>query len=225
MFKQMCEIIPEQESENFKIVHHTATEEDVRFLKLRDAIQGMSEYEDFGENTYLELRDKQKMFHNIIMSDTPMEFRTNKSFIEHANGKVLIGGLGIGAVLLLIQDKPEVESIIVVEKFKEVIDMVAPHLPLNNKVEIINADILEFKTNEKFDTIYFDIWSEICGDNYADMKKLHRKFRSRLNKDNPKNWMDSWRRIDCMRLDYRDKAYVRNFERINKNIFDEVKAQ
>jgi hypothetical protein len=56
------------------------------------------------------------------------------------------------------------------------------------------------------------------------MKKLHRKFRGKLNKDNPKNWMDSWRRIDCMRSDYRDRAYVRNFERIHRNIFDEVKA-
>jgi spermidine synthase len=201
-FKEMSKLIPEQESENFKIVHSVPTAQDIRFLKLRDAVQGKREYEGFEEGTYLELKTKSGMFSNVVMSDTPMELRTNLDAIYNSNGDILIGGLGIGAILLLIQEKPEVKSIIVIEKYKEIIDMVKPFLPLNEKVKIIEADIFEWlpEKDHKFDTIYFDIWNSICSDNLEDMKILKKRFRKFLNKENPKNWVGCWREYDCRRL-------------------------
>jgi len=197
-FKQMSQIIPEQETENFKVVHHLATAEDVRRCKMFDR---KGEYSDFKEGTYVELKTKKSLFSNIVMSDTPMELRTNLEAIYNSNGNVLIGGLGIGAILLLIQEKPEVKSIIVIEKYKEIIEMIKPNLSLNEKVTIIQGDIFEWipEENTKFDTIYFDIWNNICGDNYSEMKELKKRFRKFLNKENENKWIGYWREEDCRR--------------------------
>ena len=199
-FKQMYKLIPEQESKNFKIVHHVATNDDVQRCKLFD-LRG--EYSEFKEGTYLELKTKDSSFFNIVMSDTPMELRTNSEIICKAEGNVLIGGLGIGAILLLIQEKPEVNSIIVIEKHKEIIEMVKPFLPLNNIVKIIEGDLFEWipKIDNKFDIIYLDIWNNVCSDNLRDMNILRKRFKKFLNKEKNRNtWIGCWREEDCRRL-------------------------
>lgn len=131
----------------------------------------------------------------VVMSDTDMEKRTNANFVGNAHGKVLIGGLGIGLILLAIQDKPEVEKIVVVEKHHEVIDLIKDQLPLNNKVEIVNADVWEYESTEKFNTIYMDIWNYINTDVYQEsMKPLmarYRKFLVSKNEDNDR-FIDCW---------------------------------
>lgn len=130
----------------------------------------------------------------VVMSDTDMEKRTNANFVRNAHGKVLIGGLGIGLILLAIQDNTEVEKIVVVEKHKEVIDLVKDQLPLNEKVEVVNADVWEYTPTEKFNTIYMDIWNYINTDVYRDsMKPLIARYRKFLV---PKR-EDSNRFIDC----------------------------
>ena len=114
-----------------------------------------------------------------VMSDTPMEKRTNAKFVENAHGDILVGGLGIGMILLAIQDKKEVKSITVVEKSPEVIEMVASQLPLNEKVTIVNADVFTWKPSkgQKFDCVYMDIWDSINSDVYhEEMKPLKRKY-------------------------------------------------
>lgn len=68
-------------------------------------------------------------------------------------------------------------------------------------VTIVQGDIFTYETTAKFDTIYFDIWDNICGDNWDGMKRLHRKFRSKLRKG---GWMSSWRKEDCQHLARRD---------------------
>lgn len=143
-----------------------------------------------------------RLVHNgsVVMSDTDMEKRTNANFVRNAHGKVLIGGLGIGLILLAIQDKPEVEKIVVVEKHKEVIELVKDQLPLNGKVEIINADVFEYMPQEKFNTIYMDIWNFINTDVYRDsMKPLivrYRKFLVPKQEDNNR-FIDCWCRNEA----------------------------
>ena len=68
---------------------------------------------------------------------------TNMDFCCNAYGDVLIGGLGIGMIILAIQDKSKVKSITVIEKNQEVIDIIAPQLKFNDKVKIICADVFE----------------------------------------------------------------------------------
>lgn len=113
---------------------------------------------------------------NLVMSETPMEHRTNSDFVAHAHGDILIGGLGLGMIILPIQDKEEVTSITVIEKSIDVIAAVSKQLPLNSKVRIICADAFDWKPDRKFDCVYMDIWGDICEDNYDDMKKLKRKY-------------------------------------------------
>ena len=88
------------------------------------------------------------------------------------------GGLGIGLIIMAIQDKPEVHSITVVEKSQEVIDMIATQLPLNEKVKIIQADVFCWKPERgvRYDTIYMDIWPWLDDRTYQEeMLPLKRK--------------------------------------------------
>lgn len=136
----------------------------------------------------------------VVMSDTDMEKRTNAKFVANAHGNVLIGGLGIGMILLAIQDKSNVDRIVVVEKSKEVIGLVKDQLPLNDKVEIVNADVWEYTPLCKFNTIYLDIWNYINTDVYRDsMKPLisrYRKFLVAKELDN-KRFIDCWCRLEA----------------------------
>lgn len=131
---------------------------------------------------------------SIVMSDTEMEKRTNSAFVINAHGNVLIGGLGIGLILLAIQDKEEVDQITVVEKNMEVIELVGSQLPLNSKVHIVHDDIFEYKPLFKYNTIYMDIWNYINSDVYQrEMKPLISRYRRYLV---PKS-EDESRYIDC----------------------------
>jgi hypothetical protein len=127
----------------------------------------------------------------LVMSDTAMERITNREFIKNANGRVLIGGLGIGLILQSILDKPEVTEVVVIEKYQDVIDLVADKFT-SPKLKIICADIFEHEIpkTEKFDTIYFDIWADLNTENLKEMKVLHTRFRK--NKANKDSYMDSW---------------------------------
>lgn len=130
----------------------------------------------------------------VVMSNTDMEKRTNYSFVINAHGNVLIGGLGIGLIILAIQDKEEVKQITVVEKNKEVIELVGNQLPLNSKVHIVHDDVFEYKPLFKYNTIYMDIWNYINSDVYQrEMKPLISRYRRYLV---PKS-EDENRYIDC----------------------------
>ena len=131
-----------------------------------------------------------------VMSNTPMEQRTNADFVRRAHGDILIGGLGLGMILLAIQDKPEVKSITVVEYSPEIMQMVLPQLPLNSKVKVIQGNIFEWVPSRgtKYDVIYFDIWNYVNSDVYEEMKILKNKFKGRLRskKENPNRFMSCW---------------------------------
>ncbi len=132
----------------------------------------------------------------LMMSDTDMEVNTNADFVENANGRVMIAGLGIGLILHKIAHKVitgEITEIVVYEKFQDVIDLVSPFykdLPVTYK----NEDILEYlpPRGENYDTIYFDIWPEIADTNLDEISMLHIRWKGRKNKSNPKSWMGSW---------------------------------
>jgi len=197
-FPKMCEILEPTKGEEFEITHYELTEGELKFYRLRDLINRRREHLGQKPGTIVQLRNK---CGSIMMADSEMERRTNSYFLWEANGDVLIGGLGLGMVLLAVQEKEEVNSVTAVEIHQEIIDLVVPQLPLNGKVTIVHGDIFEWYPPKgvKYDTIYFDIWDNICGDNYEEMKKLHRRFARRLNRDNPNCWMSCWRYKDTKR--------------------------
>jgi spermidine synthase len=114
------------------------------------------------------------------MSDTPFEWDTCREFVWQARGDVLIAGLGLGMVLLAVQAKERVTSITVLEKDPDVMALVAPQLPLNSKVRIVQADVFKWQRSrgQKFDTLWFDIWADICGDNARDFPRLRALYKT-----------------------------------------------
>lgn len=129
----------------------------------------------------------------LMMSDTPFERRTNEDFVENAKGHVMIAGLGIGLILEALKPKiesGEVKDIVVYEKYQDVIDLVGPlykDMPLTIRCE----DILEYKPkkDERYDTIYFDIWPSVGDENLKEMAMLHQRWKTRKEKG---GWMNSW---------------------------------
>lgn len=127
----------------------------------------------------------------VVMSDTYNEQRSNREIVREARGSVLIAGLGMGMILHPILASKDVRSVLVVEKERDVIDLIRPTLPASDKLSILCADIFEWQPlpGAKWDVIYFDIWADICTDNLPQIAKLHQRFKSRKT---PGGWMNSW---------------------------------
>ena len=180
LYKNMAEIIKPREGERFKV--------DTFNMPKYDWYNGIH------AGDYARLVDKES--HQCVMSDTQMEQYTNRDFVLAAHGRVLIGGLGIGMVLLAIQDKPEVSEILVVEKYQEVIDLVKDQLPLNEKVTIVAGDIFDYVPDGKFNTIYLDIWNS-ANDRQIyerEQKPLRMRYRKYLvsKAEDACRWIDCW---------------------------------
>lgn len=143
---------------------------------------------------------KLEVGHELMMTDTQMEQRTNAEFVRRAHGNVLIAGLGIGMIVAATIDKPEVRSITVVEKYQDVIDLVSPHFP---GIDCVCADIRSWRpaTERRFNTIYFDIWPSICGDNLVEIYALERAFRKYLDRSDPDRWMASWQKAHLQQVE------------------------
>jgi hypothetical protein len=126
----------------------------------------------------------------LFMTDAEFELETNELFVSKAKGDVLIAGLGIGLILAPVISKDTVKSVTVIENNLDVINLVYPQYD-SPKLGIVNQDIFFFKParGQKFDTIYFDIWPNICSDYCLEITKLKSRFRTDLAKD---GWMGAW---------------------------------
>lgn len=123
-----------------------------------------------------------------MMTDAEFERQTNIDAILQARGDALIAGLGIGLILQSFIDN--CTSVTVIEKERDVIDLVAAAYPT---VTVIHADIFDWSPSRKakplFDVIYFDIWADVCEDDLQEARKLHRKFKPFLREG---GYMESW---------------------------------
>ena len=173
----------------------TLTKEQVKHEQIMAAFHGGFAYADVfdlkpGKYARLVVDGK------TMMSTTQMELRTNTEFVRAAHGRVLVAGLGLGLILKAIEQKPEVKSIMVLEKYASVIKVVKDRLKLGPKVTVLLADAhwpLAFEKGTLFETIYFDIWPGVCGDNWEEMKRLKAWYRKWLNKEDENRWMGAWR--------------------------------
>lgn len=187
-FPRMVDLVPQDKKGVARVDHFTFNRDQAQHATFMGQING-----DFWarveEGKYARLIVREK----TVMSDTLMERLSNQDVRDNANGRVLIAGLGLGMILHPIVSKPEVTSITVFEKEQDVIDLIAPTLP-KQKIEVIRGDIFDYKpaTSEKFDTIYFDIWPSRDLENLNEIRKLHNFWKFRVNRANPKCWMNSW---------------------------------
>lgn len=138
----------------------------------------------------------------VVMSNTPDEIRDFSHFTRKAYGNILINGLGLGCVVKVLLEKPEVTKITVIEKSEDVIKLVSPYFT-DARLTIINADAFQYspEKGERFDFVWHDIWDYITADNLPEMAKLHRKYGRRTN------WQDSWAKPQCQRHANQNKRY------------------
>jgi len=192
--------IPKGESGDWKVSKFTVSQHDADIFNVTVGFHRYIEPGEYYKLTYKGL---------TVMSNTPSEIRDHIDFIRRATGNVLINGLGLGMCVAAILDTQRVETVIVIEKSQDVIDLVGAHIK-DDRVRIIHADALEYKPRFafRFDAVWHDIWSTICSDNVPEMIKLHRKYGRHTN------WQGSWARKECELLHRREQQEARQMRTI-----------
>lgn len=148
---------------------------------------------------------KEKLKTTTVMSDTKFELSSNRRFLYHSNGDVLVAGMGIGMVIVPLLHRDDVRSITIVEREQDVIDLVLPHIKKmdnENKIRIIRSDIFDLHLpDRKFDTIYFDIWDKSTLSNLSEINDLRIRFAGNMvdRRLNPSAWMGAWMEVELRR--------------------------
>jgi spermidine synthase len=127
----------------------------------------------------------------LVMSDTPDELRDLEQIrLIAKRGQILILGLGLGCVVQLVLQNPYVERVTVVEKYSEVIDLVAPTLLAahGERLLVCHDDAHAFTppSGTRYEAIWHDIWDNLCADNLAEVARLKRRFGRYAN------WQGCW---------------------------------
>ena len=170
-------LLPEKKVGKFSIKHRWYKKEEILdVINMRMAIlTGVRPTKIKLDKDWMALnlfKDKQ----GLLMSTHPVETFTHLYPIYESWGKVLVGGLGLGYVVNEMAKNSSVDSIVVIEKEKNIIKLVEDGLmnsieEINDdmfndrddevEVTIIHDDLFDFvkKTKMRFDFMYFDIWS------------------------------------------------------------------
>lgn len=190
-FRPMVEVLKPGSLGDVKLSRFTVSEETAKFSQLRAVVTQGREH-PVRPGDYMQLY----VGSTLMMSDTQMEQLSNMDVIRQARGEVLIAGLGIGMILLPILANPEVTKVTVIEKYEHVVNLVAPTImeqPGGEKLTVIHADVFYWKPprGSRWDTIYFDIWPDICEDDLDQQDELHNYFKKYRASG---GWMGSWQR-------------------------------
>lgn len=170
--KNLTKILKDKDINDFHLEHFSITP-----LNKKDYLKAVYEGVPVGEYVRLVYKNE------TLMSNTPMEIRTNETFCRLAHGDVLIGGLGIGMIVLPIMEKENVRTITILEKNQEVIDIISTQLNFNGKVKIVQADVFTWEPADGtcYDCIYLDIWPYINNEIYhQEMKPLKERYQKYL---------------------------------------------
>lgn len=128
------------------------------------------------------------------MSIKPSELETLKKSIENAHGRVITFGLGLGYYTYMVSQKPQVDSVTVVERSEEVIELfkkyILPQFTYPEKVSIICSDAYDFMDNRMiqgmYDYVLADLWHDV-----SDGLDLYLKFKNREHRF-PGTQFDYW---------------------------------
>lgn len=122
----------------------------------------------------------------LWMSITPNEINTMEKPISKAFGNVLTFGLGLGYFAYMCSLKENVETITIVEKDKDVIDLftkyILPQFEFKNKIKIINIDAYDFLNNQmnqkEYDYVFVDIYHDASDgkETYLRFKPFEKRF-------------------------------------------------
>jgi len=125
----------------------------------------------------------------VWMTNLPVEQAQHKEALIGFHGNVLVGGLGLGLAVTILSANKRVRSVTVVEKSRDVIDLVWEHLNINRfKCEIVPLDLFEYLTDDNrvfldFDFGFYDIWQSDSETTFFDTVVPLRKLSRNIVKD------------------------------------------
>lgn len=128
------------------------------------------------------------------MSDNKNDKATQQPLIEPCSGNVLVGGLGIGYIVERLAEKPEVRSVVVVEKSPEVVELVWGHLDTKGKAVVVCCDIFNYLSlrREGFDFICLDVWKDESKEEYKNVLLPLRKLAEKsVSPENVLCWQEN----------------------------------
>jgi len=106
----------------------------------------------------------------IVMVDDPLHWLGMMMLAKVCRGRTLIGGLGLGLILHHLKNNEKVDVIDVVEINNDVIQLIKPFLPKDDRVNIICDNVLRYKyLREGYDTIVLDLWVKDASTDHARM--------------------------------------------------------
>lgn len=116
----------------------------------------------------------------IWMSLTMMELESHQPHIAAAKGFVVVAGLGMGMYLYNILRKPEVETVVCVERDPQIIEMLKLTTDLEKwpgyeKLILINDDAMNYTLTIKPNFFYADIWEKLGHINALEMTQRMQK--------------------------------------------------
>ncbi|MBA7677044.1 Polyamine aminopropyltransferase [subsurface metagenome] len=123
---------------------------------------------------------------NDWMVDSPYEWYAMGEYAMRTRpANVLVGGLGLGLVLHHLTLRKDVEKVTVIELNKDVIKMVSPYVPNDNRIEIVHGDFFKAvpqlcSEGREFNTIIVDIWAgedaDECTEDFENAWMLLNKY-------------------------------------------------
>jgi len=151
--------LPEIKTARWEIKHILHRKgETLRVVDIRTSIfTGMPSTDIKLDHDWIEMRFVESK-RGVWMSTVPIETYTQLYPAYNAYGKVLVGGLGLGHILVLMKKfNTKIDSIVCVEKNKTLVKKLSPYFP---DVEFVTDDISTYlsRTRSKFDFIYLDTW-------------------------------------------------------------------
>ncbi len=111
------------------------------------------------------------------MVDSPYDWYAMGEYAMRARPpNILVAGLGLSLVTNHLSLRRDLAKIKIVELNEEVIEMVAPHLPKDNRFEVVHGDFFDVlfelaSKGERYDTIIMDIWT---GEDYESIPDFKR---------------------------------------------------
>lgn len=146
--------------------------------------------EDFKEIPQIGFFDSEFSFPAVLkngnewMAIKPNEIETMRNAVDAVAGRVITFGLGLGYYAYMVSEKPEVESVLIVEEDPEVIALfethILPQFSNKQKISIVQEDAFRFASCEmpvrKYDFAFTDLWHDVSDGYplYLKMKKLER---------------------------------------------------
>lgn len=132
---------------------------------------------------------KQKGYHflwindELWMWDIPEEVEAYREIASQAKGEVLVAGYGLGIIQKALCSNTNINSLLTIEKFPEVIEKcrrIFGQIYGNHRI----GDFYDFSPNEKFDCVIGDIWLDSQTPKYLDdYVRFKERAQTLLNKN------------------------------------------